>query len=75
MEPDEQTLETVHLSGDELKKLELLRQENPERKLQDLIAELKKGRPAHALVVCSSMSLRPEDLKTLKERFYSPGVD
>ena len=73
LEPEGGAGESFHLDRQDLETLEREKAKRPDVPLGLLAAELRMGRPAHALVVCSSMILKPDDLRQLKERFYSPG--
>jgi transcriptional regulator with XRE-family HTH domain len=72
LQPSEAALESVQISGAEIAELERLRKLHPDKPLKELLFTIKTGMPAHALVVCSSMVLKPEDLRRLKEHYYAP---
>ena len=74
LEPAYEPPESVHLSAEEIDLLEELRRSGPKLGVRESIAQVKSGRPASANVVCSTWSLSPEDLRTLKERLYIPGI-
>ena len=71
-EPQSIALDTVQLSSEDLDRLDAARKANPESDIRSLIREIKRGAKARAVVVCSAMSIGPEELRTLKERFYNP---
>ena len=71
-EPESISIDSVQLTSEDLNHLDELRRADPERDIRSLISELKRGCKARAVVVCSAMSIGPEELRTLKERYYNP---
>ena len=74
LEPANEPPESVCLSAEEIDRLEELRKQDPQLSVRGSIAQIKSGIPASAIVVSSSWSLSPEDLRTLKERLYIPEI-
>lgn len=72
VEPEKDISGSVHLNEEEIDQLQGKLSASGRPSVASVISEMKKGQPARAIVVCSSMILKPEDLRIMKERFYTP---